>query len=148
MRQFLPIFDPDARVRLSKVWDPMCWSSRAVLRRGRIWVIATHPGRIAVRLIISLIILLVILPLSGGAAVGRTDTIAGGRSTSAIDGVAWTDVRDSSGITLSDYLFATEGGILNPRGAALATMLDLLFAVFMVTAIWLTGFAVSFRWLD
>lgn len=151
MRQFLPKLDPDFRLRVCEVLDPMRWSPQAVRQRCRIWVIATRSGRITVRLVAGLLILLVILLLPGGAAVGRTDTATGGRSTSAIDGVAWTNVRDSSGIPLSHYLFATEGGILNPRDAVLGSVLDLLFTVFIVvviSAIWLTGFAVSFRWLD
>ncbi|MGW4094942.1 hypothetical protein [Nocardia sp. NPDC004750] len=151
MRQFLPRLDPDSRLRLRKAWDPMRWSPQAVLGRCRIWMIAIRSGRMTARLVITLLILLVIVPLSGGAAVGRPDTLTSGRSTSAIDGVAWTNVRDSSGIPLSHYLFATEGSILNPRDAVLASVLELLFTVFMViviSAIWLTGFAVSFRWLD
>lgn len=152
MRQHLPRLDSDSLRHLSKGWDPMSWSPRAVLRRCRVWAAATRPRRITVRLLISLLILLAIWPLSGGAAVGRADTITGGRSTSAIDGLAWTDIRDSSGIPLSDYLFATDGGsIFHPRDAVLATILGLLFTVFMViviSAIWLTGFVVSFRWLD
>lgn len=151
MRQFLPRLDPNSRLRLSKAWDPMCWSPRAVLRRCRVWAGATRPRRIAVRLFVSLLILLVIWPLSGGAAVGRSDTITGGRSTSAIDGMAWTDTRDSFGIPLSNYLFATDASIFHPREAVLASVLELLFTVFMViviSAIWLTGFVVSFRWLS
>ncbi|MFE9327439.1 hypothetical protein ACIHDR_37570 [Nocardia sp. NPDC052278] len=151
MRQYLPRLDPDFHLRWSKAWDPMCWSPWAVLGRCRVWAAATRPRRIAVRLLITLLVLLVIWPLSGGAAAGRADTVGGGGSLSAIDGLAWTDIRDSSGLPLSDYLFATDSSILNPRETAFAMVLGLLFTVYMViviSAIWLTGFVVSFHWLD
>ncbi|MDE1675473.1 hypothetical protein [Nocardia gipuzkoensis] len=71
---------------------------------------------------------------------------------SAVDGLDWTDVKDSSGIPLSNYMFVTpDGSLFDPEDTALSMVLGLEFTVFMViviSAIWLTGYVVSFRWLD
>ncbi|WP_067479949.1 hypothetical protein [Nocardia amamiensis] len=71
---------------------------------------------------------------------------------SAIDGLAWADVKDSSGIPLSNYLFASHrSGLFDPEDTALSMVLGLEFTMFMViviSAIWLTDYVVSFRWLD
>ncbi|WP_328404203.1 hypothetical protein [Nocardia sp. NBC_00403] len=62
------------------------------------------------------------------------------------------NVRDSSGVALSSYVFATDRGTLwNPGNTAIALVLNLEFAgwlVIVTTAIWLIGYALSFRWLD
>ncbi|MGO4613903.1 hypothetical protein [Nocardia sp. 2TAF39] len=71
---------------------------------------------------------------------------------SAIDGLAWTGVQDSSGIRLSDYMFATgHGSLLAPQDTALSLVLSLEFTVFMVivmSASWPIGLVASFRRLD
>ncbi|MEV6258642.1 hypothetical protein AB0L97_35870 [Nocardia sp. NPDC051911] len=149
MRQHLPRLDPDSG--LFHAWDPMRWSPRAAVGRCRVWIAATRPRRVTAGVLINLLFLALIWPLSGSAAAGRSDTNTSSRSTSAIDGLAWTDIRDSSGIPLSNYLFATDSSILNPLETSIAVVLGLLFTIFMVvviSAIWLTGFVVSFRWLD
>lgn len=62
------------------------------------------------------------------------------------------DIRDTSGVPLSQYRFATDhGSLANPGNGMWALLLELEFAGYMViatTAIWLIGYALSFRWLD
>ncbi|WP_328393003.1 hypothetical protein [Nocardia sp. NBC_00416] len=69
-----------------------------------------------------------------------------------MDGLAWTGVVDSDGVSLADYPFLIDrGGLSNPGATALWTLLGLEFVGYMVivtTAIWFIGYALSFRWLD
>ncbi|WP_327117993.1 hypothetical protein OHB12_09130 [Nocardia sp. NBC_01730] len=136
----------------SRTWDTAFRPPRALLVRCRDWANSTLTRRIAVRLLVSAQVLLVVWTAAGGVAAGGTDTVTRGGNMSAIDGLAWTGVQDSSGIRLSDYMFATDGGsLLAPQDTALSMVLGLEFTVFMViviSAIWLIGFVVSFRWLD
>jgi hypothetical protein len=66
--------------------------------------------------------------------------------------LSWTDVRDSDGVPLSNYMFITsDGDILKPLDTMLAMVLQLTFTVWLVIitlAIWIIGFALSFGWLD
>ncbi len=91
------------------------------------------------------------LPIAVGAiATAQSRTDAAGTST--INAIGWMNVRDSAGVAVSDYVFVTDhGGLLHPGNTAMATVLDLEFAGFMaigVTAIWLIGYGLSFRWLE
>ncbi len=131
------------------MWDTD-WSLRALLGRGRAWARVSRRRHTTVRILTTLLVLLAAWTLSGGAAAGQTDTVAYARSTSTIDGLAWTGIKDSYGVPLSNYIFATETGVLDPKEAAVAIVLGLLFAIFMViviSGIWLTGFVASFGWL-
>ncbi|MEU7766509.1 hypothetical protein AB0B25_15435 [Nocardia sp. NPDC049190] len=62
------------------------------------------------------------------------------------------EIRDSAGVPLTDYLLATgHGSLLNPLETAVAMVLGLEFIGYMVlvtSAVWVIGFAMSFRWLD
>ncbi|MFR9774269.1 hypothetical protein [Nocardia sp. SC052] len=62
------------------------------------------------------------------------------------------DVRDSSGVRLTDYVFATNhGGLFHPMDTVMSGVLGLEFVGYIVlvtTAVWLIGYAVSFQWLD
>ena len=132
------------------LWDTARWRPAVVVRRCGVWVGATRCRRITARLLL-MVVLLFVLPIGvGAAATAQSRTDAAGSAT--IDAIGWMNVRDSSGIALSDYLFATNhGGLLHPGNTAVSTVLDLEFAGFMaigVTSIWLIGYAVSFRWLD
>ncbi|WP_433204796.1 hypothetical protein ACQP1G_16695 [Nocardia sp. CA-107356] len=116
------------------------------------WANATRRRRTVVRLLTIGQVLLVIWTVLSGVAAARVGTVASSGNMSAIDGLGWTSVKDSSGIPLSDYLFATnDGSVLDPEDAGLSLVLGLEFTVFMVvviSAIWLIDEAVSFRWLD
>ncbi|MGW4330989.1 hypothetical protein ACWEKR_34540 [Nocardia sp. NPDC004573] len=85
-------------------------------------------------------------------AVSSAQTYAGSASGSQIDGLSWMNIRDSSGVPLSSYIFATHrGGPLNPGVTILWAILGLEFIGYMAivtSAIWLIGYALSFRWMD
>ncbi|BDT92462.1 hypothetical protein IFM12275_24380 [Nocardia sputorum] len=130
--------------------DPAQWEPRAVARRCRQWLAATRRRR---RLAWSLALVTAMMAVSGVAgavAMAQTSAAAGGSST--IDGIAWTNVRDSSGVRLSDYMFITNtGSVTQPQYTAVWILQGFLFTVFlaMVTVvIWLIGFALEFRWMS
>ncbi|WP_227983302.1 hypothetical protein [Nocardia spumae] len=151
MRLHLPRFHPESTARRELTWDPEAWTPRAIRVRYRTWARATRIRRMATRLFVAALIFAVAWVACGSPARARTSTATERHSASAIDGLSWTDVRDSYGVPLSDYMFATETSILNPKASGLAMVLGMFFAAFMVTvisAIWLTGFVVSFRWLE
>jgi hypothetical protein len=84
-------------------------------------------------------------------AIAWADTGTTMPNVSTTDGDSWTNVRDSEGVPLADYLFATnQGSVLHPVNTVLSVVLGLEFTgfmVFVVTVIWLIGFALEFRWL-
>ncbi|WP_329412040.1 hypothetical protein OG563_06265 [Nocardia vinacea] len=131
-------------------WDAARWRPRAVIRRCGYWVSATRLRRITARLLLVVFALFVVPMTIGAVATAQTGTTTAGSST--IDGVGWMNVRDSHGVPLANYVFATNhGSILHPGNVALSTTLDLEFAGFMateVTGIWVIEYVVSFRWLD
>ncbi|MFF2554722.1 hypothetical protein ACFVUS_27225 [Nocardia sp. NPDC058058] len=61
------------------------------------------------------------------------------------------NIRDSSGVNLSNYMFVTHtSGFMPPDTYGLAMAIQLEFAGWMlivVTGIWLIGFVLSFRWM-
>ncbi|WP_026343283.1 hypothetical protein [Nocardia sp. BMG111209] len=125
------------------------WRPGVVWRRTGEWLGATRGRRVAARLVFAAVAP-VGIAMVAGVATAATRTDAAGTTT--IDAISWMNVRDTSGIALSDYVFATNhGSLLHPSDSVLSTVLDLEFAGFMalvVTAIWLIGYAISFRWLD
>ncbi|MEV2225782.1 hypothetical protein AB0E01_38830 [Nocardia vinacea] len=131
-------------------WDTARWRPRAMFRRCGQWVGATRLRRITARLLLGVFVLFVVPMSIGAVATAQTGTTTTGAST--IDAVGWMNVRDSHGVPLANYVFATDhGNILHPGNAALSTALDLEFAGFMateVTGIWAIDYVVSFRWLD
>lgn len=86
----------------------------------------------------------------GSAALADNGDHSAGSSTGS--SLAWTNLTDSSHVPVSSYLFATDhGSILHPGNSAVSTVLGLEFAgwkIMVITAIWLIGYALSFRWLD
>ncbi|MGO4649740.1 hypothetical protein AB4305_33145 [Nocardia sp. 2YAB30] len=142
--------DPDSNRHSSSAWD-MDWSLRAVVERCRVWARATRRRRVTVRLLITLLFVLVASTVASGAAGGRTDTATLAGSTSTIDGLSWTGTKDSSGVPLSSYIFATQPSFFNLKGNGVSIVLGLLFAIFMVLvicAIWLALFVADFGWLN
>lgn len=131
-------------------WDTARWRPAVVAGRWARCLGASRGRRVAAWLLLT-VLLLFVAPIGVGAvATAQSRTDAAGAST--IDAIGWMDVRDSSGTAVSDYVFATNhGSLLHPGNTALSTVLDLEFAGFMaiaVTAIWLIGYAISFRWLQ
>ncbi|WP_306355975.1 MULTISPECIES: hypothetical protein [unclassified Nocardia] len=130
-------------------WDSERWRPRAVARRFRGWLAGSPWRRRTAWALFVAFVTLVLPALLGAVAVAQTGTLAQGTANS---GLSWMDVRDSDGVLLSDYRFVTDhGSVLEPGKTALALVLELEFAGYMVlvtTAIWLIGFALSFGWLD
>lgn len=95
------------------------------------------------------IFVLTVLPGALGAVAVAQD---GATGPSRIDGVAWMNVRDSFGVALADYAYVSDkGGLLDPGGTVVWTIVGLEFVGYMVivtTAIWFIGYALSFAWLD
>ncbi len=113
----------------------------------RDWVLATRRRR-RVAWLIAVLFMLFVFP----GALGAVASAQAGSSGAAIDGVSWMGVRDSSGVPLANYVFATgHGGPLDPGTTTLWAVLGLLFMGYMTVvtaAIWLVGYALSFQWLD
>ncbi|MEU4341530.1 hypothetical protein AB0H00_09705 [Nocardia sp. NPDC023852] len=87
----------------------------------------------------------------GAVAVAQTQsgTASGGSSIAMLQ---WMDIRDSYGVRLTDYMFATShGSVLDPLETIISAILSLEFVGYLVivtAAVWLIGFAISFQWLD
>ena len=119
---------------------------------GRLWtrLFPTRGRRRAARAGLIVFALFVFPGLLGSTALADD----GGHSAGSSVGTSleWTHLTDSSGVPISSYLFATDhGGILHPGNTAVSTVLGLEFAgwkIMVITAIWLIGYALSFRWLD
>ncbi|WP_157573992.1 hypothetical protein [Nocardia jejuensis] len=83
--------------------------------------------------------------------MAAAQTATPGPSTNS-GALSWMNIRDSSGVNLSNYSFVTdEGSILDPITTGLAMSLKLEFGgwmVIVVTGIWLIGFVLSFRWME
>lgn len=98
----------------------------------------------------ALFALLVFPGALGAVATAQDGTTPAG--ISRMDGVAWMNVRDSSGLPLADYLLVGDpGGLGNPGGTVIWALLGLEFVGYMIivtTAIWWIGFALGFQWLD
>ncbi|WP_157172391.1 hypothetical protein [Nocardia pneumoniae] len=94
---------------------------------------------------------LVVFPgLLGAVGVAQSGTSTAGRSGVAVLG--FMDVRDSSGVRLTDYIFATRhGGLSDPLVTVVSMVLGLEFVGYLVlvtSAVWVIGYALSFGWLD
>lgn len=151
---------PSHRTRTAwESWDPARWQPRAVLRRCIGWIGTSRRRRRIIWLPAVAALLLVLNGILGAVAMAQASSAATVAQPSTVaanvattDGISWTNVRDSSGIALADYVFATNNGsVLNPGNTALSLVLGLEFTGFMVivvTVIWLIGYALGFRWLE
>lgn len=130
--------------------DPVQWRMLMAMRRWRDRLLATRPRRWAIRILFGFFALFVVPALLG--AVATADTGARTAGSSVGSALGWTHVADSSGVPLSNYMFATDhGSVLHPGNSALSLVLGLEFAgwkILVTTAIWLIGYALSFEWLN
>ncbi|WP_425298282.1 hypothetical protein, partial [Nocardia abscessus] len=66
--------------------------------------------------------------------------------------LSWMDIKDSSGVEVSSYQFATNrGGVLSPGNLVMSFLISVLFAVWLVavtTGVWLPGGTLDFGWLN
>ncbi|MEV0297667.1 hypothetical protein [Nocardia sp. NPDC050710] len=131
-------------------WDPTRWQPRAVRRRILLWVNATRRRRWSTWLLIA-VFGLVIFP----AVVGVISTAHASSSTegsAAVSALSWTQVKDTSGVDLSSYMFATDrGAIWRPQDTVMSLVISMEFAgwlAIVTTGIWFIGYTLSFRWMD
>ncbi len=113
---------------------------------------AMSPLRRRILRVLVVTLILVVLPGVLGAiatAQSSTTSSAGGSGVAALE---WMEIRDSSGVRLTDYFFATShGSLLNPLETVVSAVIVLEFIGYLVlvtTAIWLIGYAISYKWLD
>ncbi|WP_063041288.1 hypothetical protein [Nocardia pseudovaccinii] len=103
--------------------------------------------------VLAVIFVLFVFPgLVGAVANAQYLAAATGSGVSEIDGLSWMHIRDSSGVPLANYAFATDhGGVLDPGSTILWAILGFEFIGYIAivtTAIWLIGNALSFQWLN
>ncbi|MFD4405527.1 hypothetical protein ACFWPH_22495 [Nocardia sp. NPDC058499] len=126
---------------------PLRWYPDILVLRGKNWL-RERPWRR--RLLWTTAILFVLVVFPGIIGVVATAQVSSG--VSQVDGLSWMNVRDSEGVPLANYIFATDkGSLLNPGNTILWTILGLEFVGYMsivTTAIWIVGFTFSFTWLD
>lgn len=128
-------------------WDPLRWYPDTLVHRGKSWV-RDRPWRRRMLWIVAALFVLVVFP--GIIGVVATAQVSSG--VSQVDGLSWMNVKDSQGVPLANYIFATDkGDLLNPGNTILWTILGVEFIGYMsivTTAIWIIGFTFSFKWLD
>ncbi|MGO4614108.1 hypothetical protein AB4305_17065 [Nocardia sp. 2YAB30] len=126
------IFDELIRFRLR-------WANVGPWRRRAVWLVL-------------ILLALFVFPGAVGAVATAQHQAASAGSASEVDGLSWMNIKDSSGIPLANYLFASDhGGPLNPGATIVWAVVGLEFIGYLAivtTAIWLIGYALSFRWLD
>ncbi|MEV5839824.1 hypothetical protein [Nocardia sp. NPDC052112] len=103
--------------------------------------------------LLTVIFVLSVFPgLVGAVASAQYQAAATGGTVSEIDGLSWMHIRDSFGVPLANYAFATNhGGVLDPGSTILWAILGFEFIGYIAivtTAIWLIGNALSFQWLN
>lgn len=136
------------RTRNGSHWhEELRWYPDTLVARAKTWL-DHHPwGR---RVLWSLLIVFALVVFPG--IVGAVATAQTSSGVSQIDGLSWMNVRDSNGVPLSAYIFATDkGGLFNPGNTVLWTLISILFVGYMVivtTSVWILGFTFSFTWLD
>ncbi|MBF6288016.1 hypothetical protein [Nocardia cyriacigeorgica] len=137
-------------------WDlALCdtdrWRPRSLAERGKNWIGATRRRRWTVWLLGAIFLLFVFPGSVGAVATAGTGNLAASAASNSALGAL--DVHDSSGVELADYMFVVHVGntLFNPGRAALALVIGLIFAGWLVIAgavLWLVGWVLSFVWLD
>ncbi|WP_216897867.1 hypothetical protein [Nocardia alni] len=102
------------------------WRLLAVVRRGRRWLGATRRRRRAVWLLTA-VLALVFLPMAPGATA-QTDTAV--IDTPAASTLGSGQITDSSGVPLSNYVFATNhGSLFNPQDFGMSSVDEINFGL-------------------
>lgn len=136
--------------RQLEFWDAEQWQPRVVA--GRCWrrLTSTRRRRWITWSVIVGVVFLVVPVVVGAVATAAVETETEGPGGNSALG--WTKVRDSYGVSLADYVYATNhGGILHPGNTGLAIVLGLLFALFMVLVTlpaWMVGWVLDFGWMN
>lgn len=134
-----------------ELYESSRWRPRALLRRYRSWVTATRRRRWTAWFISAVLVLLVLPAVIGAIATAQTTTVD--NSVSSINSaLSWTDVRDTSGVPVSSYVFASAGeSIFHPIRSSIVFVIFLVFEgwiVIVVTGVWVIGYGLSFKWLN
>ncbi|MBF6169855.1 hypothetical protein [Nocardia blacklockiae] len=101
-------------------------------------------SRRAVEVYAVFIALFVFPGIVGAVATAQSGTSANGE-------LSWMDVRDSSGVSLSNYLIVTDYSFFNPGKTVVSALLELEFVGYMAivtSAIWMIGFVLGLGWLN
>ncbi|NKY34787.1 hypothetical protein HGA13_17140 [Nocardia speluncae] len=127
--------------------DPLQWYPDTLVKRFKKWL---HERPWRRRLLWTMVIFFVLVVFPG--IIGAVATAQVGSGVSQVDGLSWMNVKDSQGVPLATYIFASDkGSLLNPGNTILWTILGLEFTGYIsivTTAIWIIGFTFSFTWLD
>ncbi|WP_169811175.1 hypothetical protein [Nocardia amamiensis] len=140
---------------MSSAAEGYTWASGSACSMAKLWavllccrtcLVATAVARRGLAILSTLFTFLVCPGVVGAVACAQTE------ESSANLALAWMNVRDSSGVTLSEYQFVVDrGGVLDPVNTIIWTLISLEFIGYMAivtSAIWLIGYALSFRWMD
>ncbi|MFE2961000.1 hypothetical protein [Nocardia tengchongensis] len=99
--------------------------------------------------LLTLVVGAIVLPCGLGA-IALAETSGG--NTVGGNAFSWMNVRDSSGVNMSSYMFVTDfGSVLRLDHYGLGIILTLLFAAWMavaITGIWGTGEVLDFGWMN
>lgn len=130
-----------------RTWNPLRWYPDTLVLRAKNWA-RERPWRRRILWTLAIFFVLVVFP----GIVGAVATAQVSSGVSQVDGLSWMNVRDSQGVPLAAYVFASDrGSLLNPGNTILWTILGVEFVGYMAivtTAIWIIGFTFSFTWLD
>lgn len=133
--------------RTGPQWDPADWQPSRLLRKSRRWIAASRRRHRTVWTVMILFGLFVFPGFLGAVSTAQT---GGGGLGSGNPGMDWMNVRDSSGVLLSDYTFVTDhGGLLNPANTGISLVIVLIFtgwSLLITSFIWGIGSTLSFGW--
>ncbi|WP_280384313.1 hypothetical protein [Nocardia wallacei] len=128
-------------------FDPERWRPLELWRRAGVWIGATRRRRWTAWALV-VVFMVFVFPM----AVGSVAIAQSGSGTATANGLGFLEVRDSSGVDVSQYTFATNhGGILNPGKTFISSFIVILFAGWLFIAqslVWLVGKGIDLSWLD
>ncbi|MEV6280193.1 hypothetical protein [Nocardia sp. NPDC051832] len=93
--------------------------------------------------------LLVFPGVVGAIARAATPEPSGGAIGNSA--LSWMEIRDSDGVALADYIFASNYSFLDPIDSTISLIIDLEltgYLTIVIIGIWLIGYILSFQWLD
>ncbi|MEU6560593.1 hypothetical protein [Nocardia nova] len=130
-------------------FDPVEWQPRVVARRTWCKITATRRRKwVTWSVIVTLALLVISVAFAAVAAAAGDGGEASGSGNSAL---GFTQVRDSHGVYLATYIYATNhGGLTHLDDTGTSTVIGFVFAIFMVVVtipIWLVGWVLGFGWM-
>lgn len=131
-------------------WDTERWRPQAVFRRCRAWIAATRRRRWTAWILITLFVLFVFPGPINAVSTAQSGTLA--LATAPNSATSWMNIKDTSGVNISNYMFVTDrGGLLNPGNYGLWLFISLICEIVLVAvtaAIWLPNQTLGFGWLN